>query len=201
MHRTASLALSALHLASLPAQTGAEPLERLSAAEPFDIVSAALRGSEDDINTVLARSSRIFVMKIRNGATIDARDVAVFYALFCDRPEAARLMLKRGVGLRYDELIFMPPMEASCKKEPSTESARREIIEAEKALLVGGDAIGERPGRIVFAGLSPGSLDVILEFERDYCKAKSSTGQPLRQHLEGRKDAMACLKVYEARCQ
>ena len=217
MNRTASLALAALLLASLPAPASAVPLERISEDDqPIDIVSAALRGSDDDINTVLARSAKIFVMKTWNGTTADARDVAVYYALFCGRPEAARHILKRGVGRGFDELAGMPRMDEACKGDPTTETARRAIVEAQKEQAQknqaqpdqaqkeqaqGGNGAGAKTEPIVFAALSPEALDVVLDDEDDYCQAVSASGKPLRQHLQERKDAEAALKVFEARCQ
>ena len=217
MNRTASLALAALLLASLPAPASAVPLERISEDDqPIDIVSAALRGSDDDINTVLARSAKIFVMKTWNGTTADARDVAVYYALFCGRPEAARHILKRGVGRGFDELAGMPRMDEACKGDPTTETARRAIVEAQKEQAQknqaqpdqaqkeqaqSGNGAGAKTEPIVFAALSPEALDVVLDDEDDYCQAVSASGKPLRQHLQERKDAEAALKVFEARCQ
>ena len=209
MNRTVSLALAALLLTSLPAPASAVPLERISADEqPIDIVSAALRGSEGDINTVLARSAKIFVMKTWNGTTADARDVAVYYALFCGRPEAARHILKCGFGRDFDELAGMPRMEDACKGDPTTETARRAItgaqkeqaqkLEAQKDQAQSGTGAKTEP--IVFAELSPEALDVILDVEDDHCQAVSASGKPLRQHLQERKDAEAVLKVFEARC-
>ena len=133
MNRTVSLALAALLLTSLPAPASAVPLERISADEqPIDIVSAALRGSEGDINTVLARSAKIFVMKTWNGTTVDARDVAVYYALFCGRPEAARLSLKRGFGRDFDELAEVHDGDALADVTHHREVMRdEEVREAE----------------------------------------------------------------------
>ena len=102
----------------------------------------------------------------------------------------------------------MPRMEDACKGDPTTETARRAITEAQKEQAQKLEAqkdqaqsgTGAKTEPIVFAELSPEALDVILDVEDDHCQAVSASGKPLRQHLQERKDAEAVLKVFEARC-
>ena len=99
-------------------------------------------------------------------------------------------------------LSVMPGMDEACKGSPTTETARRAIVEAQKEQAQKDQAqAGAKQEPIVFAPLSPEALDVVLEAEDDYCQAVSASGKPLRQHLQERQDAEAALKVFETRCQ
>ena len=202
MKRTAFLAAAILLLLPLSAQAEDAELDRLSDVQPVDIVSAALRGSSDDIDTILRRSDRIFRMKTYKGGQMDARDVAVYYALFCGRPEAARYMLRRGQGKGYGNLGDMPLMEEACKGAPTTESARRAISATQKEWAEGGaDGGCARADKPVFGAISAEALDVILENDGALCHARPACGPALRSHLESRRYPKAYLRVWDSRCR
>ena len=168
-----------------------------------DIIAAVMYGSEADVQKALSAPAGTFQWKTYGDKTIDARDVAVYYALVCGRTKNAEVLLKNGARWSYKALGDMPYIENDCaEKNLNSESARKAIFDIKKEWAEG-DTDGDcsRSEHMYDVAATPETLGVLLRNDKELCKYKGACGEKLADVIGQKKDPQGFRATYEKYCK
>ncbi|MBQ7585254.1 MAG: hypothetical protein IJU40_03290 [Desulfovibrionaceae bacterium] len=175
----------------------------LQAASPKnDIITATLYGSKEDLSKILQGSDKNFQWKVFRENKIDARNVALFYALSCNKLNHVNLLFKSGANWQDPNLSDMPSMEEECKKKLDAEYVRKSIFEIQKEWDEGDiDGDCDRGENIYEITSSPQALNHILKHDKNLCNYKTKCGKHIKDVLINKQNDTAFLKVYSDNCK
>ena len=165
-----------------------------------NIIEITMYGTQEQLETLLKAPEDKFMWKTYDENVVDSRNVALLYALACNRPKSAEILIKQGAS--WQDLGDMPYMEEECKKKLTSAKVRKAIINEEKHWAesdAGGDC--GRSNHINDILEHHNNLEIILKYDKDMCNYVTRCDEPLYKYINKRRNSKDLQYIYRKYCR